>query len=115
MQVLLYQDVTIPAGEPFLTLEWKERLRYELFANPTLSRTYAVLIVDPATNSVLRIVRILDTGILPDYADTGWLDQSYDVSEFIGQTVRLMFFQDIPEAFTGPGQFELDDVHLRSQ
>ncbi|MFN0127877.1 MAG: PPC domain-containing protein, partial [Verrucomicrobiales bacterium] len=115
MQILLYQDVSIPVGEPFLTLEWKERLQYALFAGPTLSRTYAVLILDPATNGLLRIVTLLDTGILPDYTDTGWVDQSFDVSEFIGQTIRLMYYQDIPEPFTGPGQFELDDVRLRSQ
>jgi hypothetical protein len=37
------------------------------------------------------------------------------ISSYVGQTVGLYFDQEIPETFAGPGQFELDDVRVRTQ
>lgn len=112
----LYQDSTVPAGEPFLSLEWKDRIQWDLlnYAAGTQDRTYAVLIVDPVNNSVLRIA-YSQTLVTLTVGDTGWISHSLDVSEFVGQTIRVMFYQEIPEAFTGPAQFELDGVRLRSE
>jgi hypothetical protein len=116
MTSILYQDVTVPAGEASLTLEWKDRIEWDLlnYAAGTQDRTYAVLILDPVTSDLLAIAHqfALTTATV---GDTGWVTHAIDVSQFIGQTVRLMFYQEIPEAFTGPAQFELDDVRVHSQ
>jgi len=116
MLSVLYQDLAIPPGEPFLTLEWKDRLAWDLlnYGPPSWSRIYAVLVFDSVTGDLLRVVSFLDTGI-GTVEDTAWVDHSYDLSEFIGQSITLMFYQEIPEPSTGPGQFELDAVKLRSQ
>jgi hypothetical protein len=36
------------------------------------------------------------------------------LSAFAGSSVRIYFFESIPEAFTGPGQLEIDAVSLRT-
>ncbi len=42
--------------------------------------------------------------------DTGNLLGRVDLSDFVGQTIHLSFDAIIPEAFTGPGLFQLDNV-----
>jgi hypothetical protein len=75
---------------------------------------YAVLLVDPTTFDLLEILHLVEAA--PGTAvDTGWPPHSVDLSAYIGQTVMLYFYQEIPEALTGPGQFELDDVRLSTQ
>jgi hypothetical protein len=110
MQFALYQDVAIPMGVS--TISWQDRVQWELTSLPTLSRTYAVLLLDPSTDGLLEILHLLDTGVDSSFADTGWQTHSADVSYFAGSSVRLVFFEDIPESFTGPGQLEIDNVVL---
>ncbi|MBL9138128.1 MAG: hypothetical protein JNK85_19830 [Verrucomicrobiales bacterium] len=115
MESFVYQDVSVPTVAGSLTLEWKDHVQWDLLSyGATQSRSYSVLILDPATLSILRVPfqMTLDVGTI---VDTGWVSHSVDVSEFIGQNIRILFHQDIPETFSGPGQFELDDVRLRSE
>jgi len=44
--------------------------------------------------------------------DTTPLSETIDLSSFIGSNIRLSFISTIPENFTGPGQFQLDNVVL---
>ncbi|MCC7373979.1 MAG: hypothetical protein IT581_04945 [Verrucomicrobiales bacterium] len=114
MESFLFQDVQVPAALASLTLDWKDHLQWDLLSfGATLSRTYSVQIIDPMTSSVLATVfsMPLEVGTV---VDTGWVDHSVDLSAFIGQSIRIQFLQEIPELFSGPGQYELDDVRLRS-
>jgi hypothetical protein len=42
--------------------------------------------------------------------DTGLLHGSVDLTPFVGEMVSLMFEWHIPEPFTGPGFFQLDNI-----
>jgi hypothetical protein len=110
----LYQDVTLRSGATSATLSWKNRLQWNyLLFTQTLPRTYEVQIRDPNTDAVLQTLFSFNTGIAPGLGDSGWTTHSVNVSPFIGTTVRIWFQESIPEAFTGPGQFELDAVSLK--
>jgi hypothetical protein len=84
-------------------------------ATQTEPRLYEVQLRDPVTDAVLETIHSADTGIADGLGDTGWVSHSNDVSNYIGQKVRIVFVEYIPEAFTGPGQYELDAVRLNVQ
>lgn len=46
------------------------------------------------------------------YTDLGWRQRTFDVSAYAGQTVRLYARLFVPETFTGPAQFEIDNLTL---
>jgi hypothetical protein len=116
MLFTLYQDVTLRSGATSATLSWKNRLQWNfLVGTQTQPRTYEVQLRDPNTDAVLQTLFLFDTGIADGLGDSGWTSHSVDVSAYLGTTVRLWFQESIPEAFTGPGQFELDAVSLNIQ
>ena len=100
MQSILSQGVATPDGLPFLTVEWKDRVQWDLlnFATATQDRSYRLEIVDPLTDAVIATVHTL-TAIAGTVGDTGWQSHSADVTAYIGQAIRLRFIQDIPESF----------------
>jgi hypothetical protein len=110
----LHQDVTIPSflAGPAL-LKWKDRVQWNflLTSSATQARLYSVQIRD-ASGAVLATIHSFSTGTVHVIGDTGWQAHSVDVSAYAGTTIRLWFEENIPEDFTGPGQFELDAVSL---
>lgn len=115
LEFRLYQDVSIPTIAA-ATLQWQDRLQWNFLPGSpaTQPRTYDVQIRDPQTDAVLSTVYSFSTGTqaqTPE-GDTGWQTHTADLSAFAGQTVRVYFVDSIPQAFSGPGQFELDDVSL---
>ncbi|MCR9200559.1 MAG: PKD domain-containing protein [Planctomycetaceae bacterium] len=115
LEFQLYQDVLIPTnGEA--TLQWQDRLQWNFDPGRFASepRTYNVQIRDPQTNAVLASLYSFSTGTQSQtpVGDTGWQTHSADVTAFAGQNVRIYFVDAVPQAFTGPGQFELDGVSL---
>jgi len=116
MHFELYQDATIPATATSAVLEWKDRLQWNYFVmQQTITRTYQVQIRNPADGAVLKVLHTRETGIADGLGDSGWITHSADISEFKGQAVRVYFLEEIPECFSGPGQYELDAVRLRVQ
>jgi len=116
MEFVMSQDVAIPAGQ-FPELSWQERVQwnFSLGGFASLPRTHFVEVRDPATNAILATVHEFSTGTQATNptGDTGWTTQTADLSDFSGQTVRLVFRQHIPQAATGPGQIEFDAISLR--
>jgi extracellular elastinolytic metalloproteinase len=113
MQYSMHQDVTIPAGSA-LTLSWQDRVQWNFTVTGTATeaRIYEVRIVDPATETVLETLHTFSTGTDIILGDSGWQTHTADLSAYAGQTIRLQFFEDIPEAFTGPAQIEFDAISI---
>ena len=115
MEFQMYQDVTISAGST-ATLSWMDRVQWNftLGAPVTVPRLYDVEIRDPGTNAILQNVFSFSTGTQATNptGNTNWQAHSVDVSAFAGQTVRIFFREQVPQAFTGPGQVEIDAVSL---
>jgi hypothetical protein len=114
MATTLYQDINIPAGSAAATLSWQQRIQWLFVADGAAAKTFQVQVRNPADDSVLATLFSFDTpndtGVR--FGDTGWQTQSADLSAYIGSTVRLAFFQNIPETDAGPGQIELDQIEL---
>ena len=114
MQFQLYQDVSLPLGSTLLG--WQDRIQWDfaLTSTATQARSYDVEIRDPGTNALLATLYSFSTGTAIQVGDTGWQAHTADVSAFAGSSVRLLFNESSPEAFTGPGQLEVDDVVLQN-
>ena len=114
MEFSMFQDVTIPADVSWATLEWQDRVQWDMTFGATIGRNYEVQIRDPGTNTVLETLFSFTTGdpLVTPVGDTGWQTHTADLSAFAGSTVRLFFHEEIPEFFTGPAQIEFDDIRL---
>ena len=111
-EFLLIQEFSVPAEASSATLSWKDRVQWNFFApEPLEPREYFVFLVDGANNLVF--VDGIFTGTVPAGAvDLGWRDRTFDMTPYAGQDVVLVFYEFIPEDFTGPGQLEIDAVSV---
>lgn len=113
MHFTLSQQVAIPrCSASAITIAWKDRIQWNfaITFSATQPRTYTVRI-QPATGSPTTLYSF-STGIEHNIGDTGWQSHSVDLSAFAGSTVQLVFDEFVPELFTGPAQFEIDDVSI---
>ncbi len=111
----LSQNVLLPATP--VTLTWKDRIQWNFgFVGgiATEGRTFQVQVRQPNDDGLLATLYSFDTQ--PEYitvsGDTGWQSHSINLADFAGQYVQLVFMQRAPQIFTGPGQFEIDDIAL---
>jgi hypothetical protein len=111
-QFTLFQNITIPAMNS-AQLTWKDRVSWNMrdFTGSTQPRLYQVQIRNPSTGAILQTIYSF-TAAPGTAGDTGWLTHTANLSAYAGQTIRLFFLQNIPEPFTGPGQFEIDSISL---
>ncbi len=108
----LYQDVSIPSDTQ-AKLTTNHRIVFDsLGISSSLDRMFEISIRD--TNHALLEKLYTESVTLNNapFTDLGWVTQSFDVSEFAGQTVRIHFRALIPESFKGPAHLELDDISL---
>jgi hypothetical protein len=112
----LYQETAIPACAPSAILTWSERIQWNMVSyGATLPREYTVSIQPAGGGAPLAIVysMLLNPGT---EGDTGYVTHSVDLLELApaiaGQTVRISFYEYIPEYETGPAQFDLDGISL---
>ena len=105
-QYVLSQVVTLPAGTA--TLSWFDDAWASYGGVP---RTLEVQVRDASGTTVLGTPY---TYTLPfnAFPPTGWVSHTVDLSAYTGQTVQLTFVQVIPENFTGPASFGIDDISL---
>ncbi|MCB2154986.1 choice-of-anchor D domain-containing protein [bacterium] len=109
----LYRDFTVPAGVTSVSVSWDERFQWQNWG--TLPREYEVTL-EPAGGGTP--IATLTTFQLPAGTsdDTGWTNQSHDLLAIDpaapGSSYRLHFHEFVPEDFTGPAQFNLDNVAL---
>jgi hypothetical protein len=106
--IRIAQDVVIPNGAT--TIEFDYRGGWNMTFGATQDRTFEVSILPEGGGDPLRTDLILTATAGSIIPDTGPLVGAIDVSAFSGSAVRLSFDWNIPEAFTGPGFFQLDNI-----
>jgi hypothetical protein len=106
--ILLAQDVLIPKGRPVLMFDHRA-----IWSMSGLDRHFRVLVEPEGGGPALATldVRRASTTIGPQ-VDTGPVTAGLSLHAFRGDTVRLVFSWEIPEEFTGPAEFQLDNVRL---
>jgi len=111
----LYQDATI-AADSAATLTTNHRIVFDsLGIASNLPRLFEIQVRD--TSNVLLATLFSYNAFIngAGHTDTGWVNQSFDLSAFAGSTVRVYFFESIPETFTGPANIEFDNITLDVQ
>ena len=103
------QDVTIPPGATG-NLLFDYRGAWDMTFGATLDRTFEVHIEPAGGGAPMQTDLILTAQAGSTNLDTGNQGGDVDVSAFLDQTVRVNFVWTIPESFTGPGFFQLDNV-----
>jgi hypothetical protein len=105
-------DVYLPPSP--VTLSFTYRAAWDMlnYSGSTKPRIFEVVIEPYGGGIGLQTNTILTA--LPGTAtyDTGNLSASVDLSAFSNQGIRISFDAIIPESFTGPGFFQLDNVVL---
>lgn len=102
----VYQDVTIPADATSASVNFF----YQIFTDevyPAIYDTMAIAIVNPATGTILRTLDTLSNL----NASNDWVkSNSYDISQYIGQPIRLAFIANNDASL--PTSFLVDDADL---
>ncbi len=106
--IRIAQDAFINA--PTLTFDY--RAAWDLTFGGGIDRTFTLNIEPNGGGGNLQSDLILTAVQGTTNLDTGPLNGAVDVSAFVGQTVRISFDLFVPEIFTGPAQFTLDNVQL---
>ena len=112
--ISLSQDIgTVLAGE---TLSFDYRAGWDIFGG-TLDRTFLVQIEPGGGGAPLASYNIFTAvsgtnSYNGSNSDTGSLTATIDLSSFAGSAIRTSFLWNIPESFTGPGNFQLDNVKI---
>ncbi len=85
----LYQDITIPSGVSLATLSWADCIRN--FASQfTTNSQYFHVEIRRTDDSLLQIAFTTKPG---DPLVNNWVARSFDLSPYIGQTIRLAFVE----------------------
>ncbi|MGD2118788.1 MAG: PEP-CTERM sorting domain-containing protein [Chromatiales bacterium] len=108
----LYQDVAIPVAQTAI-FTTNHRIEYDgLGITSSQDRIFEITIRDLA-NSILSTLYTQNVTLngAPS-TDLGWQSNTFDISAFSGQTVRIYLSEFIPEDYTGPATIEFDDISL---
>ena len=101
--ISLNQDLMVGGGS--LTFDYQAEWS---FFSGSLDRTFSVVVRD--LNGTVLQSDLLLTAVAGTSTGTGPQQGSVDLSAFSGQTVNIAFEWDVPENFTGPAFFTLDNV-----
>lgn len=106
----LSQTIVVPGSIATATLSFMNEYRMSYSGTP---RTFRIDLYD-ATNTVMLANFFLETAGFN--ANVGWTTHNVDVSALLasqaGNTVTLRLSNIIPQAYTGPAGFGLDDISL---
>ena len=107
----LYQDVVMPGAWSGGTLTWWDHI---VWKHSGLPRTYSLSIKDTA-DATLECLFSFATTPDPGWTlhDLGWQQRRAAVgTRYAGQAIRIYLDEYIPEGFTGPAAFGVDEFSL---
>lgn len=109
--IRIFQDIgTVDALSKLLTFDY--RAAWDMTYGASQSRTFTVSIYDSGTLTTLASYQILQADAGTTNLDSGNLSGVINLVPFEGQNVGVSFDFYIPEAYTGPAFFQLDNVQL---
>lgn len=107
------QDITVPANAAQLTFDYRAGWDLDTFCGDcTGSRIFTVQIQPSGGGEPLFTEDLLVANPGEFVADTGALSGAVNMAAYRGQDVRIFFLWTIPDSFTGPAQFQLDNVEV---
>ena len=109
-EIRLAQDLLVSGT----SLEFDYRHAWDLTFGANIDRTFEVLVEEFGGGEVLQSDLILTAVAGSTQLDTGQQTGVIDVSDFLGDQVRISFVWSQPENFTGPAAAQLDNVRITS-
>lgn len=108
----LFQDVTITGGPTATLIAW-HRIQFDSLGHHSHAPRLVMFSVRDTNNQVLEMLYEHHIHIHGQpYTDLGWERGRWDLSAYIGQTVRIHFEETIGDDFTGPALIEFDGINL---
>ena len=105
------QEVVVPPDGAQLTFYYRAGWDLVTFCGAcSLARTFSVVVEPSGGGAPLQTTVVLTAAAQTANPDTGTLSGNVDLSAFGGQAVRLKFEWNVPENFTGPAAFEIDNI-----
>jgi hypothetical protein len=112
-EIRVAQDVTLLGGADLMTFDYRAAWDLATFG-ATQDRTFEVHIEPSGGGPPMQTTTILTAEVGTIETDTGDLQGIVDISPFAGSDVRIAFVWTVPESFTGPAFFQLDNVDVNS-
>ncbi len=106
------QDVTVDASRSNLRFRYRAAWDMFNFGGSTMDREGYVRVYDVTGMTQLFERRFVLATAQSVNFDTGDRDRNMDLSPFAGQTVQVSFEWELPEANTGPGFLQLDNIRM---
>lgn len=106
------QDVgTVDVTSHWLSFDYRAAWQMLPPDGSTQDRTFNLVIEPGGGGPAIGDFSILTAKALTS-DDTGFQSPSLDLSQYMGEDIRLSFEFFIPESFTGPGFMEVDNIQL---
>jgi hypothetical protein len=106
------QDITVTAGGTIIEFDYRAAWDLVNFCFGCSDRIFDVNIEVAGGGANLDSFNILTATAGTVELDTGDVTGVVDLSAFVGQTIRLSFDFFVPENFTGPAFFQLDNIRV---
>ena len=111
--IVLAQDVLIPLTASRLLFDYGAA--WDVFSSATQDRQFQVLVEPAGGGPAMRTVDVLTARVGTAVSNSGLVTAAVDLEQFKGEMVRVKFAWFVPEYFTGPGFFQLDNVRLAAR
>lgn len=114
--IFVSQDMVLAATADFLTFDYRAGWDYGLVGcTATQDRIFRVRVQPFGGGPPLQTTVVFTAPhTICTNLDTGNLVGTVNISPFVNQGIRIVFEWFIPETFTGPGFFQLDNVLAHS-
>src|SRR5215468_8288954 len=110
--IRIAQDITVTADGTLIEFDYRAAWDLVNFCGGCRDRIFDVNVEVAGGGANLENFNVLTATAGTLQVDTGNLTGAVDLGAFVGQTVRLSFDFFVPEFFTGPAFFQLDNVRV---
>jgi hypothetical protein len=112
--IQIAQDIIVSAAAPLLAFDFRAGWDMLDYGGSTSARTFTVSVQPSGGGTTLMTSVQLTAAPATKNLDTGPITGTVDLSAYAGTTIRVCFNLNVPQSFTGPAFFELDNVRLVS-
>ena len=113
--ITIAQDIGIVGDALYLIFDYRAAWNLRNFCSNCDGRSFDVRIQSALDSSQLGSFNFINATPNSYQDDTGALTGSVDMSAFIGQDVWISFELLVPNNFSGPAQFQLDNIQLSNE
>jgi hypothetical protein len=110
--ISIAQNIGIVGDSSTLTFDYRAAWNLRDFCSGCSGRQFNVDVFSAVSSTLLGSFNFISAAPGSYQDDTGALTGSVDMSAFSGQDVRISFDLVVPDSFSGPAQFQLDNVAL---